>query len=193
MSADNKIKYLRELNGLTQDQLADEIGVSKWTISKLETGTRSIHGVSLDTIEKMVKALHVAEPKDLYRSRWNHMQRIRGLDNITSNAQLCGISWAIMDYLTWGPHRRGGKLSLTVLDKANASQTVEEITNRMISKFQTETRGKFDKCNQWCEVMDKLDVDAKTPQGPAGSAGAEYIAYYKAGADLYGISNDETL
>lgn len=51
------LKALREAKGLTQQQLAEAVGVRQATISDLETGKS--RRIELDLIERLAKALHV--------------------------------------------------------------------------------------------------------------------------------------
>ena len=50
-----KLKEFREKLGLSQDELAEKSGVSRVTISKLETGAQTV--TTNSTIEKLAKAL----------------------------------------------------------------------------------------------------------------------------------------
>ncbi len=51
------LKALREAKGLTQQQLAEAVGVRQATISDLETGKS--RRIELDLIERLAKALRV--------------------------------------------------------------------------------------------------------------------------------------
>lgn len=57
-----KIKYYRELNGLTQEQLAELIDINCRSLSFIERG---VNFVKADTIEKICAALNVS-PKQLF-------------------------------------------------------------------------------------------------------------------------------
>jgi len=50
-----KIRELRKMQNLTQDQLGEKIGVKKAQISKIE---KSAKNTSLDTLNKIFQALH---------------------------------------------------------------------------------------------------------------------------------------
>jgi transcriptional regulator with XRE-family HTH domain len=56
-----RIKEIRNLRGMSQDDLADKLGVNRSFISKLENGKKPI---SLEHIQKLSKNLDV-EPEDL--------------------------------------------------------------------------------------------------------------------------------
>lgn len=51
-----RLKYLRALKNMTQDDLSYEAGISRSTIGMLETAKRDI---TLDKLEKLAKALKV--------------------------------------------------------------------------------------------------------------------------------------
>lgn len=53
----SRIKALRIANGFTQEQLADQIGVSRQKYARIENGTNSI---TLDLLTKIAKSLDVA-------------------------------------------------------------------------------------------------------------------------------------
>jgi len=57
-----KIKYYRELRGLTQEELAEKIDFNCRSLSFIECGTNF---VTADTLEKLCKALSVT-PKQLF-------------------------------------------------------------------------------------------------------------------------------
>lgn len=57
-----RIKTLRKAKGLTQDQLAEQVGMDSRHISRLETGT---HFPSIDSLEAIAKALGV-QLKDFF-------------------------------------------------------------------------------------------------------------------------------
>lgn len=57
----NKLKYLRNLKGLTQAQLAELAGVHEKHISKLEIG---FYKPNYETLQKVYKALEI-EDKDI--------------------------------------------------------------------------------------------------------------------------------
>lgn len=59
MTVADRIKYLREINGWTQDELAERMGYStKSSISKIET---SGNDITLKKITKLAKVLHTSE------------------------------------------------------------------------------------------------------------------------------------
>ncbi len=55
-----KIKYYRNLKGITQEQLAEILGNEDYMISNLETGKRNI---TLRTLHKISEALDVESSK----------------------------------------------------------------------------------------------------------------------------------
>lgn len=55
MTTAYKIKYLREEQGMTQQELSKKSGVSRTIISELESGKRSV--TRTDTLLKISKAL----------------------------------------------------------------------------------------------------------------------------------------
>lgn len=57
-----KIKYYRELNGLTQEELAEKIDINCRSLSFIECGTNF---VTADTLEKLCNKLSVT-PKQLF-------------------------------------------------------------------------------------------------------------------------------
>lgn len=52
----NRIKALRKTKNLTQEQLADQIGISRQRYARIEKGTNNI---SLDILSKIAKALDI--------------------------------------------------------------------------------------------------------------------------------------
>lgn len=176
----NRLKDLREREGLTQEVLADKVGISKSHMSKLERGERDINGISYDLANKFAAALQLPVISELYEEK--HMPHVTLLDRDLTSVQACGVAMAIMDFLTGGPNRRGGKLSMTVIDTAPKTATVENVTGKIIAKFQAETHGKYQDSNDLRAAIDAVDLDHQTPRGQ--SAGAEYIAYYKSNNDL---------
>jgi transcriptional regulator with XRE-family HTH domain len=75
------LKQMREDKGLTQEQVADKLGVGKQTVSKIEAGRWSF---SIDYINRFAQALDFYVffiPKDskdplaeTMRNRWGEMQ-----------------------------------------------------------------------------------------------------------------------
>lgn len=53
----DNVKYYRELRGMTQNDLAQKVGVARWTISSWELGK---HGVSIDKLVDIAKALNIS-------------------------------------------------------------------------------------------------------------------------------------
>lgn len=60
----DSLKLHRVRAGLTQTDLANLAGVTKNTISKMETGYAPLRNSSYDTLEKLAKALNI-EVSDL--------------------------------------------------------------------------------------------------------------------------------
>lgn len=59
------LRELRLKGGMTQQQLADKIGVSQPRVAAFETGQRSVGGMSLDVAIRICDALHVKNPRKL--------------------------------------------------------------------------------------------------------------------------------
>ena len=59
------LRELRLKRGMTQQQLADKIGVSPQRVGAFETGQRSVSGMSLDVAIRICDALHVSNPRKL--------------------------------------------------------------------------------------------------------------------------------
>lgn len=57
MRNNNRIKFIRNKKGMTQEELANEVGVDRSLISKLETGESE---GSLSTLRKIAEVLEVA-------------------------------------------------------------------------------------------------------------------------------------
>ncbi|MDO5437955.1 MAG: helix-turn-helix transcriptional regulator [bacterium] len=57
-----RIKELRIKNGMTQEQLAELVGMGERNLSKIECG---INFISAETLDKLTKALKVS-PKELF-------------------------------------------------------------------------------------------------------------------------------
>ncbi len=53
------IKSLREDKGLTQEKLAEEAGLTRGYISRMEGGTYSVDSPSIKTLQKIAKGLSV--------------------------------------------------------------------------------------------------------------------------------------
>ena len=58
-----RIKYIRKQRGLTQEQLAEKVGIGTPNISYIECGK---FAPAIDTLEKIAKILNV-EPYELYK------------------------------------------------------------------------------------------------------------------------------
>ncbi len=58
-----RIKYIRKQRGLTQEQLAEKVGIGTPNISYIECGK---FAPAIDTLEKIAKTLDV-EPYELYK------------------------------------------------------------------------------------------------------------------------------
>lgn len=54
----NNLKSLRKKTNLTQDELGQAIGSNKQYISRLESGTRDLSKVRVETAMKICEALH---------------------------------------------------------------------------------------------------------------------------------------
>lgn len=59
------MRELRLKRGMTQQQLADKVGVSQPRVSAFETGQRSAGGMSLAVAVRICDALHVKNPRKL--------------------------------------------------------------------------------------------------------------------------------
>ncbi len=57
MSASNKIRLIRQVTGLTQQELADMAGVSRALISRMETDDLGPGEVSQELLDRIAKAL----------------------------------------------------------------------------------------------------------------------------------------
>ena len=57
MEIGNKLNQLRKLSGMTQEQLAEKLNVSRQTISKWETDSTS---PDLESIVRVCKIFHVS-------------------------------------------------------------------------------------------------------------------------------------
>lgn len=82
MSVGEKIKFLREQKGYTQDDLASAINTKKQTIYKYETGI--ITNIPLDKLEKIAKFLNVSAA---YLAGWDE----KTVEQIKSNDTLADI------------------------------------------------------------------------------------------------------
>ncbi|MBT1166231.1 helix-turn-helix transcriptional regulator [Bifidobacterium simiarum] len=59
------LRELRLKRGMTQQQLADKIGVTQQRIASFETGQRPIGGMSLDVALRFCDALKISNPRKL--------------------------------------------------------------------------------------------------------------------------------
>ena len=59
------MRELRLKRGMTQQQLADKVGVSQPRVAAFETGQRSAGGMSLAVAVRICDALHVKNPRRL--------------------------------------------------------------------------------------------------------------------------------
>lgn len=62
------MRELRLKRGMTQQQLADKVGVSQPRVAAFETGQRSAGGMSLAVAVRICDALHVKNPRKLLDS-----------------------------------------------------------------------------------------------------------------------------
>ncbi|WP_288465219.1 helix-turn-helix transcriptional regulator [uncultured Bifidobacterium sp.] len=62
------LKELRMKRGLTQQQLADKVGMSRPRIAAYESGTNDIANMTLGNALKFCSALRVANPRKLLDS-----------------------------------------------------------------------------------------------------------------------------
>lgn len=59
------LRELRLKRGLTQQQLADKLGVTQQRIAAFESGKRDVGGMSLDVALRFCDALRVSNPRRL--------------------------------------------------------------------------------------------------------------------------------
>lgn len=62
------LKELRLKRGMTQQQLADKIGVTRQRVAAFETGARKTGGMSLDVAVRICDVLKVRNPRKLLDS-----------------------------------------------------------------------------------------------------------------------------
>ena len=62
------LKELRIKRGMTQQQLADKVGVTRQRVAAFETGARGAGGMSLDVAIRFCDALRVSNPRKLLDS-----------------------------------------------------------------------------------------------------------------------------
>lgn len=65
----NQLAYMRSRSGLTQQQLADRIGVTVPYLSKLETGERTINNVRLSSAVAIADALGITDVRLLMQPK----------------------------------------------------------------------------------------------------------------------------
>ena len=89
----NRIKELRNARNLTQEQVAEQIGVSRQKYARIESGTNSI---SLDILSRIASALEVSVgdemPEPAYRAgveRTSTEQIFDMLDLFYANKHMC--------------------------------------------------------------------------------------------------------
>jgi len=91
MTFSDKIKRSRELAELTQQELADTIGVSRRTIVAYETTDAKARS---STIRKLAKALHVSYDYLTYEDVTNPLEGIDKMDHIDAVRERFGNSAA---------------------------------------------------------------------------------------------------
>lgn len=62
------LKELRMKRGMTQQQLADKVGMSRPRIAAYESGTNDVSNMTLGNALKFCSALHIANPRKLLDS-----------------------------------------------------------------------------------------------------------------------------
>ena len=62
------LKELRMKRGLTQQQLAEKIGVTRQRVAAFETGARKTSGMSLEVAIRICDVLKVRNPRNLLDS-----------------------------------------------------------------------------------------------------------------------------
>ena len=62
------LKELRMKRGLTQQQLAEKIGVTRQRVAAFETGARKTSGMSLEVAIRICDVLKVRNPRKLFDS-----------------------------------------------------------------------------------------------------------------------------
>jgi len=86
----NKLQAARQAAGLTQQQLADQTGISLSTIQKYERDARDINNATMSNVVKIAEALN-CHPKDILTDK-----KFIELEN----GQNDGISPALKNFLT---------------------------------------------------------------------------------------------
>lgn len=69
----NKVKYYREMKGISQEELAEKSGISRTTISGFENETIKV--TTNSTMDKVAKALGVSTVELFYTSNVQQIER----------------------------------------------------------------------------------------------------------------------
>ena len=94
-----RIQEIRKLQNLTQEKLAEKIGLDTPNLSNIERGKRF---VSAETLEKIVSALNITE-KELFdfgydKSRENLIEDINNILHSSTNEELKVLQRLLSDY-----------------------------------------------------------------------------------------------
>ena len=74
------IKFLRKRDGMTQQELADMLGIQKSSVQKYERG--SVQNLKLETIQKLCEIFQVAPYAFVYPDVWKRYQKFYAGDTI---------------------------------------------------------------------------------------------------------------